>query len=185
MFVSSHVALSLLHMRQQCCPTERNRKAICRWHLYHSFNERGLASVSWFVILQNNCQSPNQNNCWNKIRSVRCFAWNCPLWAASCMKETRCNASLSHTEKNHLTSRPKLGLPHALWGAKKGNTGQSVGDRLSRRGRTEMQKQLFAQHVEDIVAGIRRAPKKHPLRKELLKVELLPYQLDGIAFAVG
>ena len=48
-----------------------------------------------------------------------------------------------------------------------------------------MQKRLFAQHVEDIVADIRRDPKKHPLRNELLKVELLPYQLDGIAFAVG
>jgi SNF2 family DNA or RNA helicase len=48
-----------------------------------------------------------------------------------------------------------------------------------------MQKRLFAQHVEDIVADIRRHPKTHPLRKELLKVELLPYQLDGIAFAVG
>ena len=28
-------------------------------------------------------------------------------------------------------------------------------------------------------------PARHPLRKELLKTELLPYQLDGIAFAVG
>lgn len=28
-------------------------------------------------------------------------------------------------------------------------------------------------------------PKQHPLRTELLKAELLPYQLDGIAFAVG
>lgn len=32
---------------------------------------------------------------------------------------------------------------------------------------------------------IRRDPAKHPLRKSLLKVDLLPYQLDGIAFAVG
>ena len=31
----------------------------------------------------------------------------------------------------------------------------------------------------------RRDPARHPLRKELLKTELLPYQLDGIAFAVG
>ena len=35
------------------------------------------------------------------------------------------------------------------------------------------------------VSQIRRDPARHPLRKELLKVELLPYQLDGIAFAVG
>lgn len=32
---------------------------------------------------------------------------------------------------------------------------------------------------------IRKSPHRHRLRKELLSVELLPYQLDGIAFAVG
>ena len=32
---------------------------------------------------------------------------------------------------------------------------------------------------------IRRDPEHHPLRRELLRAELLPYQLDGIAFAVG
>jgi SNF2 family DNA or RNA helicase len=32
---------------------------------------------------------------------------------------------------------------------------------------------------------IRRDPTNHPLRKGLLNAELLPYQLDGIAFAVG
>ena len=30
-----------------------------------------------------------------------------------------------------------------------------------------------------------RIPSNHPLRKELLNAELLPYQLDGIAFATG
>ena len=35
------------------------------------------------------------------------------------------------------------------------------------------------------VAEIRADPAAHPLRKTLLKVELLPYQLDGIAFAAG
>ncbi len=34
-------------------------------------------------------------------------------------------------------------------------------------------------------AEIRKDPERHPLRKQLLKAELLPYQLDGIAFAVG
>ncbi len=34
-------------------------------------------------------------------------------------------------------------------------------------------------------AEIRKDPQKHSLRKALLKAELLPYQLDGIAFAVG
>ena len=32
---------------------------------------------------------------------------------------------------------------------------------------------------------IRQDPAEHPLRRELLNAELLPYQLDGIAFAVG
>ncbi len=35
------------------------------------------------------------------------------------------------------------------------------------------------------VAGIRENPKTHPLRRTLLKAELLPYQLDGVAFAAG
>src|SRR3990172_8021123 len=35
------------------------------------------------------------------------------------------------------------------------------------------------------MAEIRKDPARHPLRKQLLKVELLPYQLDGIAFAAG
>lgn len=34
-------------------------------------------------------------------------------------------------------------------------------------------------------AAIRKAPKSHPLRKNLLEVELLPYQLDGIAFCAA
>lgn len=42
------------------------------------------------------------------------------------------------------------------------------------------QKQLF-----EFANEVRRNPKSHPLRKELLKVELLPYQMDGVAFAVG
>jgi SNF2 family DNA or RNA helicase len=35
------------------------------------------------------------------------------------------------------------------------------------------------------VAEIRDDPAAHPLRQQLLRAELLPYQLDGIAFAVG
>ncbi len=46
-------------------------------------------------------------------------------------------------------------------------------------------RRLFQDHIESTVAQIRSNPKKHPLRKELLKAELLPYQMDGIAFAVG
>jgi len=48
-----------------------------------------------------------------------------------------------------------------------------------------IQRRLFEQHMSDRMAEIRKAPARHPLRKELLKVELLPYQLEGIAFAAG
>ncbi|KON27037.1 helicase [miscellaneous Crenarchaeota group archaeon SMTZ-80] len=44
---------------------------------------------------------------------------------------------------------------------------------------------LYLDRVRNKVREIRRDPKNHPLRKTLLKTELLPYQLDGIAFAVG
>ena len=48
-----------------------------------------------------------------------------------------------------------------------------------------LQQWLFQHHIEGKVAEIRKSPARHPLRKELLKAELLPYQLDGIAFALG
>ena len=48
-----------------------------------------------------------------------------------------------------------------------------------------IQQQLFQDRIKDRVAEIRKDPANHPLRTELLKSELLPYQLDGIAFAVG
>ncbi len=44
---------------------------------------------------------------------------------------------------------------------------------------------LFLDRIHSQVEVIRQDPATHPLRKSLLKVELLPYQLDGIAFAVG
>jgi len=44
---------------------------------------------------------------------------------------------------------------------------------------------LYLERIRDKVIEIRKDPKSHPLRKTLLKAELLPYQLDGIAFAVG
>jgi hypothetical protein len=46
-------------------------------------------------------------------------------------------------------------------------------------------RRLYLQRMENKVAGIRKDPRNHPLRKTLLKTELLPYQLDGIAFAAG
>jgi superfamily II DNA or RNA helicase len=48
-----------------------------------------------------------------------------------------------------------------------------------------LQTQLLQQRIAATVADIRRDPKAHPLRKTLLKVDLLPYQLDGVAFAAG
>ena len=44
---------------------------------------------------------------------------------------------------------------------------------------------LFQERIAAKVAEIRKDPRTHPLRRELLAAELLPYQLDGIAFAVG
>ncbi len=46
-------------------------------------------------------------------------------------------------------------------------------------------RRLIQDRMIDEVAGIRKDPANHPLRKTLLKTELLPYQLDGIAFAAG
>ncbi len=48
-----------------------------------------------------------------------------------------------------------------------------------------IQSRLLKERLSSSVAGIRRDPAAHPLRKTLLKTELLPYQLDGIAFAAG
>jgi len=44
---------------------------------------------------------------------------------------------------------------------------------------------LIRDHLETRTAAIRENPEEHPLRTRLLKTELLPYQLDGIAFAAG
>ena len=48
-----------------------------------------------------------------------------------------------------------------------------------------IQQRLFQDRIAALAEEIRRDPDGHPLRKQLLKTELLPYQLDGIAFAVG
>ncbi len=48
-----------------------------------------------------------------------------------------------------------------------------------------IQQSLFRDRMSGLVKEIRTNPKMHPLRKELLNVDLLPYQLDGIAFAAG
>jgi hypothetical protein len=44
---------------------------------------------------------------------------------------------------------------------------------------------LHKERLDHLVKEIRKNPADHPLRKSLLKAELLPYQLDGVAFAAG
>ncbi|HLJ09791.1 MAG TPA: DEAD/DEAH box helicase [Planctomycetaceae bacterium] len=48
-----------------------------------------------------------------------------------------------------------------------------------------IQQRLNQTRMLEKTAAIRRDPHNHPLRKTLLKIPLLPYQLDGIAFAAG
>ena len=48
-----------------------------------------------------------------------------------------------------------------------------------------IQQQLILDRLREKTAAIRRDPAKHPLRDTLLKVPLLAYQLDGIAFAAS
>jgi superfamily II DNA or RNA helicase len=48
-----------------------------------------------------------------------------------------------------------------------------------------IQQRTLQERLRAAAAEIRRDPANHPLRTTLLKLPLLPYQLDGIAFAVG
>jgi hypothetical protein len=48
-----------------------------------------------------------------------------------------------------------------------------------------LQQKLWEAGMAALVTEIRRDPAKHPLRETLLKTALLPYQLDGVAFAAG
>jgi hypothetical protein len=48
-----------------------------------------------------------------------------------------------------------------------------------------MQTTLAQEGLAGLAEEIRKDPAGHPLRKSLLKTELLPYQLDGIAFVIG
>jgi hypothetical protein len=48
-----------------------------------------------------------------------------------------------------------------------------------------IQQQLVLERLRERTAAIRRDPAKHPLRTGLLKAQLLPYQLDGVAFAAS
>lgn len=48
-----------------------------------------------------------------------------------------------------------------------------------------IEKRLLQRRLQSKTDEIRKDPTGHPLRKTLLNVELLPYQMDGVAFAVG
>ena len=48
-----------------------------------------------------------------------------------------------------------------------------------------IERRLYQDRMDALVSEIRRDPAGHPLRTGLLKTELLPYQLDGVAFAAG
>ena len=63
--------------------------------------------------------------------------------------------------------------------------GRPLGARLSRRRGVHRTAAVAGAAAASWPAEIRQDPAEHPLRRELLDAELLPYQLDGIAFAVG
>ncbi len=48
-----------------------------------------------------------------------------------------------------------------------------------------IQQRLFHERMAALSAEIRKDPANHPLRESLLKMPLLPYQLDGVAFSAG
>lgn len=48
-----------------------------------------------------------------------------------------------------------------------------------------IEQRLFEEHMRTRMAEVRRDPAGHPLRTTLLKTPLLPYQMDGVAFAAG
>ena len=50
---------------------------------------------------------------------------------------------------------------------------------------TYLQRSLVQQRLKTFADKVRESPAEHPLRTELLDAQLLPYQLDGIAFGVG
>ena len=50
---------------------------------------------------------------------------------------------------------------------------------------TYLQRSLVQRSLKTFADTVRESPADHPLREGLLNARLLPYQLDGIAFAVG
>jgi len=64
---------------------------------------------------------------------------------------------------------------------------EAVGERVTiyQDAEEHMEAILLRDRIRTMIEEIRKDPQKHPLRKDLLRQELLPYQLDGIAFAAG
>jgi len=64
---------------------------------------------------------------------------------------------------------------------------EAVGERVTiyQDAEEHMEAILLRDRIRTVIEEIRKDPQKHPLRKDLLRQELLPYQLDGIAFAAG
>ena len=84
---------------------------------------------------------------------------------------------------------PLLGGPitdmHQLLGSLRGLAALGVEPTVYPDAEELIQQALFREHMDAVVAAIRRDPANHPLRSSLLKTPLLPYQLDGVAFASG
>lgn len=101
----------------------------------------------------------------------------------------------------------RFNLPHRLddeaakiLGSCKDRTTDDVDDMIRRIRRLEqaghsvhvypdadefIEQRLLEKRLRQAADEVRKDPANHPLRQELLDAELLPYQLDGIAFAVG
>ncbi|MCU0708053.1 MAG: DEAD/DEAH box helicase [Pirellula sp.] len=86
---------------------------------------------------------------------------------------------VGHYQQQTLTD-PKLSLKIVRALERNGTPVQVHPDAETYIHTRSMQQRLAEQSAE-----IRKSPKDHPLRTSLLKVPLLPYQMDGIAFAVG
>ncbi|HQJ31352.1 MAG TPA: DEAD/DEAH box helicase [Syntrophales bacterium] len=110
---------------------------------------------------------------------------------------------LSYGEKLELRVLVPEDLPPSLQGLVAPIAGRPVGDihdllnrireldaracdvRIYPDAEEYIQQTLYRQRVDQRIGEIRKDPAHHPLRTTLLKIPLLPYQLDGIAFAAG
>lgn len=94
-----------------------------------------------------------------------------------CSKAVRALAS-KHPRDQELTATAAMSLLHEC---------QRLGEEVRIYPDAEhwIERELTCQQLREATADIRRNPAMHPLRTTLLKSPLLPYQMDGVAFAVG